>query len=179
MSKHYAVNNQEHERHYSSSDVNDRAFREVYLPDFEPSIGAGASSLTRPARSSCPGLTTPTSRPSSGLVSPARSPATPSLTSFVLSSTVHRHCAGQEHGRDGRARGGAVGCTSSCRTRPRRHATHSRRSSAPSSRGGNVCDGHLRAPQARPRLLDRQEAGLGPAPRASRCTSARRQPTST
>lgn len=45
LAKHFALNNQEHGRHYSSSDVGDRAFREIYLPGFEHSIKAGVGAV--------------------------------------------------------------------------------------------------------------------------------------
>lgn len=45
LAKHFALNNQEHGRHYSSSDVDDRAFREIYLPGFEESVRAGVGSV--------------------------------------------------------------------------------------------------------------------------------------
>lgn len=45
QAKHLAVNSQEHGRYDSSSDVDDRAFREIYLPGFEAAIKAGVGSV--------------------------------------------------------------------------------------------------------------------------------------
>jgi len=39
--KHYALNNQEYNRHDSSSDVDERTMREIYLPAFEPAVVKG------------------------------------------------------------------------------------------------------------------------------------------
>ncbi len=36
--KHYALNNQEYNRHYASSDVDERTMREIYLPAFEAAV---------------------------------------------------------------------------------------------------------------------------------------------
>lgn len=43
--KHYILNEQEHGRSFESSDVDDRAFREIYLPPLEESVRAGLGSI--------------------------------------------------------------------------------------------------------------------------------------
>ncbi len=45
QAKHFAANSQEHGRYESSSDVDDRALREIYLPAFEESVRAGVGSV--------------------------------------------------------------------------------------------------------------------------------------
>lgn len=45
MAKHFTLNNQEHGRHYSSSDVSDKTWREVYLPGFEHAVKAGVGAV--------------------------------------------------------------------------------------------------------------------------------------
>ncbi|KAI8822992.1 glycoside hydrolase superfamily [Fimicolochytrium jonesii] len=43
--KHFALNNQEHGRELSSSNVDDRTFREIYLPAYEAAISAGVGAV--------------------------------------------------------------------------------------------------------------------------------------
>lgn len=45
MVKHLAANNQEHGRSFESSDMDDRAFREIYLPAFEHAVRARVGSV--------------------------------------------------------------------------------------------------------------------------------------
>jgi beta-glucosidase len=44
MAKHYTLNDQERSREWSSSIVDDRTWREIYLPGFEAAVKAGVGS---------------------------------------------------------------------------------------------------------------------------------------
>ncbi len=45
QAKHYTLNNQEHARMYESNEVDDRTWREIYLPGFEETVRAGVGSI--------------------------------------------------------------------------------------------------------------------------------------